>query len=54
MTDLAIRGTPEDVIHRIEAIADTGITQISLGGALGPDPGDAIRLMGETVIPYFK
>ena len=54
MTDLAIRGTPEDVIRRIETIADMGITQISLGGPLGPDPDEAIRLMGERVIPYFK
>ncbi len=54
MTDLAIRGTPDDVIRRIETIADMGITQINLGGPLGPDPAQAIRLMGEKVIPYFK
>ncbi len=54
MTDLAIRGTPEDVIRRIETIADMGVTQISLGGPLGPDPAEAIRLMGECVIPYFR
>ena len=54
MTDLAIRGTPDDVIRRIETIADMGITQVSLGGPLGPDPEEAIRLMGEFVIPYFK
>ena len=53
MTDLAIRGTPEDVIKRIETIADMGITQINLGGPLGPEPAEAIRLMGEKVIPYF-
>jgi len=54
MTDLAIRGTPEEVIRRIETIADMGITQVNLGGPLGPDPDEAIRLMGERVIPYFK
>ncbi len=54
MTDLAVRGTPEDVIRRIETIAEMGITQINLGGPLGPDPAEAIRLMGEKVIPYFK
>ncbi len=54
MTDLAIRGTPEDVIRRIEIIANMGITQMNLGGPLGPDPAEAIRLMGEKVIPYFK
>jgi 5,10-methylenetetrahydromethanopterin reductase len=54
MTDLAIRGTPQDVIRRIEAVADMGVTQVSLGGPLGPDPAEAIRLMGESVIPYFN
>jgi 5,10-methylenetetrahydromethanopterin reductase len=54
MTDLAIRGTPQDVIQRIESIADMGITQVSLGGPLGPDPAEAIRLMGERVIPHFR
>jgi 5,10-methylenetetrahydromethanopterin reductase len=54
MTDLAIRGTPEDVIKRIESIVDMGVTQINLGGPLGPDPAEAIRLMGESVIPYFR
>jgi 5,10-methylenetetrahydromethanopterin reductase len=54
MTDLAIRGTPQDVIERIESIAAMGITQISLGGPLGPDSAEAIRLMGERVIPYFR
>jgi 5,10-methylenetetrahydromethanopterin reductase len=53
MTDLAVRGTPEDVIRRIEAIVDMGVTQVNLGGPLGPDPSEAIRLMGEKVIPYF-
>jgi len=54
MTDLAIRGTPQDVIQRIESIAAMGITQVSLGGPLGPDPAEATRLMGEKVIPYFR
>jgi 5,10-methylenetetrahydromethanopterin reductase len=54
MTDLAIRGTPQDVIRRLESIAAMGITQVSLGGPLGPDPAEAIRLMGEKVMPYFR
>jgi len=54
MTDLAMRGTPADVIRRIEAVADMGVTQVNLGGPLGPDPSEAIRLMGEQVIPHFR
>jgi 5,10-methylenetetrahydromethanopterin reductase len=54
MTKLAISGTPRDVIRRIESLAEMGVTQVSLGGPLGPYPDDAIRLMGERVIPYFR
>jgi len=54
MTDLAIRGTPADVIRRIEAVADMGVTQVNLGGPLGPDPSEAIRLMGGQVMPHFR
>lgn len=54
MYQLAITGTPKDAIARIEKLFDAGITQISLGGPLGPDPAEAIRLFGEQVIPYFR
>jgi len=35
-------------------VAAMGITQVNLGGPIGPDPAEAIRLMGEHVIPYFQ
>jgi 5,10-methylenetetrahydromethanopterin reductase len=54
MLDLAIVGTPEEVIPKIEMLFESGITQVSLGGPLGPDPGRTIELMGDQVIPYFK
>jgi len=54
MFALAINGTPNDVIRQIESLAEAGITQVNLGGPLGPDPAEAIRLMGEQVIPWFK
>lgn len=54
MFRLAIVGTPRDVVARIEALADAGITQANLGGPLGPDPEEAIRLMGREVIPHFR
>lgn len=44
MTGLAIGGTPQDVIRRIETIAEMGITQVGFGGPLGPNPTEAIRL----------
>lgn len=54
MCKLALAGTPKDIIAQIERLAEQGITQINLGGPLGPDPEEAIRLMGEEVIPYFN
>lgn len=54
MHQLAIVGTPADAIAKIEMMIAAGITQISIGGPLGPDPAETIRLFGEEVIPYFK
>lgn len=54
MCQLALAGTPRQVIARIERLAELGITHVNLGGPLGPDPREAIRLMGEQVIPYFR
>jgi 5,10-methylenetetrahydromethanopterin reductase len=54
MLRLAIVGAPEDAIAAIEGLADAGVTQVCLGGPLGPDPAEAIRLIGERVIPAFS
>ena len=54
MQQLAIVGTPDDAIKKIELLVDAGITQVSIGGPLGPDPRETIRLFGEQVIPYFN
>ena len=54
MLQLALTGTPARVIERIERLADDGVTQINLGGPLGPDPEEAIRLVGRQVIPHFR
>ena len=54
MMQLAVVGSPKDAIAKIEMLAAAGVTQVSIGGPLGPDPAAAIRLMGERVIPYFR
>ncbi len=54
MLKLGLVGTPHQVIAQIEQLADHGITQISLGGPIGPDVPAAITLLGKTVIPHFK
>ncbi len=54
MLRLAVAGTPDEVIVAIEKLGDAGITQANLGGPLGPDPVEALRLLGERVLPHFR
>jgi 5,10-methylenetetrahydromethanopterin reductase len=54
MFRLAVVGTPDQVVEQVQALADAGITQVNLGGPLGPDPEEALRLVGAEVIPHFR
>lgn len=54
MFALALSGTPGQVAVRIAALAEFGVTHVSLGGPLGPDPREAIRLLGERVLPALR
>ncbi len=54
MLKLAVVGTPKEVIPQIEALLEAGITQVSIGGPLGPDPVRAIQLLGDEVLPHFR
>lgn len=51
MFALALAGTPEQVAERIVALGALGVSHVSLGGPLGPDPREAIRLLGTRVLP---
>jgi len=54
MLRLAIVGAPADAVAAIEGLAEVGVTQVCIGGPLGPDPAEAVRLIGERVIPAFR
>jgi 5,10-methylenetetrahydromethanopterin reductase len=54
MLRLAVTGDPRAVIRQIEVLAEAGITQVSVGGPLGPDPRETIRLFGAQIIPHFR
>ncbi|HET8967913.1 MAG TPA: LLM class flavin-dependent oxidoreductase, partial [Gaiellaceae bacterium] len=54
MFALALAGTPEQVTERIASLRQLGVTHVSLGGPLGPDPREAIRLLGEQVLPGLR
>lgn len=53
MRGLAVAGTVEDCIEQLEGVAAAGVTHASLGGPLGPDPGKAVRLIGEKILPVL-
>ena len=54
MANLAIYGTPDDCIDRIEKLIDKGLKHVRFGPPLGPDPETTIQLLGQKIIPHFK
>ena len=54
MFALALAGDPDQVGERIASLRHLGVTHVSLGGPLGPDPREAIRLLGERVLPALR
>ena len=54
MANIAIHGTPEDCIQRLEKLVAGGLKHVRFGPPLGPDPAETIRLIGEEVVPYFR
>lgn len=54
MLNLGIYGTPEECVKKIEQLVSAGVTHVSLGGPMGPRPREAIRLIAEKVLPYFR
>lgn len=54
MFALALAGTPDQVTERIAALADVGVTRVSLGGPLDPGPRVAIELLGERGLPALR
>lgn len=49
----ALVGTPEQCIERLRSIRDAGLHQVILP-ALGPDPADMLRRLGEEVFPALR
>jgi 5,10-methylenetetrahydromethanopterin reductase len=49
----AFAGSPRDLVRQVERIVHAGASRVEFGTPLGPDPGEAIRLLGEQVLPAF-
>ena len=54
MLRLAVIGTPNECLEKFCELEKKGVTHLSIGGPLGPEPEEAIRLIGEKIIPYFR
>ena len=47
-------GTPADIVAHMERLFDAGVDLFELGTPHGIDEGEAIRLLGEEVLPHFE
>lgn len=54
MLKIGIVGTTADLIARLETLVGMGVRHISLGPPLGPDPLQAIEMIGRDVLPHFR
>lgn len=53
MLRIGIVGQPTDVIERLEPLVASGVQHLSFGPPLGPDPMEAVTLLGQ-VINHFR
>jgi 5,10-methylenetetrahydromethanopterin reductase len=54
MLKIGIVGTSADLIERLEALVAMGVEHLSLGPPLGPNPLEAVEMVGRDVIPHFR
>jgi 5,10-methylenetetrahydromethanopterin reductase len=53
MLRIGVVGGPKEVIERLEPLVAAGARHLSFGPPLGPDPLEAVELLGREVLPYF-
>jgi len=54
MLRIGVVGTAPDLIPRLERLVELGARHLSFGPPLGPDPGEAIDVLGRDVLPRFR
>jgi 5,10-methylenetetrahydromethanopterin reductase len=54
MLRIGIVGTPADLVTRLEGVVSLGVRHLSFGPPLGPNIGNAIQMIGESVLPAFR
>jgi 5,10-methylenetetrahydromethanopterin reductase len=53
MLRIGVVGTAQDLLPRLERLVQMGARHLSFGPPLGPDPLEAIAILGGEVIPHF-
>ncbi|MFI5420171.1 MAG: LLM class flavin-dependent oxidoreductase [Nitrososphaerales archaeon] len=54
MLRLAIHGSPDECISKLERLERAGVDVAMIGSPLGPDPKNSIKIIGNKIIPHFK
>ena len=54
MLGLAIYGSPDECISKLERLEKAGVDEVLVGAPLGPDPKSSIEILGKQVIPRFR
>ncbi len=54
MLRIGLVGTARDLIPRLEGLVERGARHLSFGPPLGPDPLEAIEVLGREVLPHFR
>lgn len=54
MLRIGIAGSAAELIPRLERLVSLGATHLSFGPPLGPDPFEAIDVLGRQVLPHFR
>jgi 5,10-methylenetetrahydromethanopterin reductase len=54
MLSLAIHGSPDECISKLELLERAGVNHVLIGAPLGPDPKVSINIIGREIIPHFK
>ena len=54
MLKIGVVGTTKELIPRLERLVKMGARHLSFGPPLGPDPLEALQVIGRDVLPYFQ
>jgi len=54
MLRLAIYGSPDECVSRLELLQKAGVDEVLIGAPLGPDPKESIKMIGKEIIPRFR